>query len=54
MSAGISPGLVRMSVGFTGSLEQRWEQLAKAFLAVRDAAQPDEAAPTAGPVGSKA
>jgi len=25
--AGISPGLVRMSVGYTGSLEQRWEQL---------------------------
>lgn len=26
-SAGISPGLVRMSIGYTGSLEQRWEQL---------------------------
>jgi methionine-gamma-lyase len=25
--AGISPGLVRMSVGYTGSLEQRWSQL---------------------------
>ncbi|MBT8486356.1 MAG: aminotransferase class I/II-fold pyridoxal phosphate-dependent enzyme [Phycisphaerales bacterium] len=25
--AGISPGLVRMSVGYTGSLEQRWRQL---------------------------
>ncbi len=26
-SAGISPGLVRMSVGYTGTLEQRWAQL---------------------------
>jgi methionine-gamma-lyase len=26
-SAGISPGLVRMSIGYTGSLEQRWDQL---------------------------
>ncbi len=26
--AGISPGLVRLSIGYTGSLEQRWEQLA--------------------------
>jgi methionine-gamma-lyase len=26
-SAGISPGLVRMSVGYTGTLEQRWKQL---------------------------
>ena len=26
-SAGISPGLVRISVGYTGSLEQRWKQL---------------------------
>jgi len=25
--AGIQPGLVRMSIGYTGSLEQRWEQL---------------------------
>jgi methionine-gamma-lyase len=25
--AGISPGLVRMSVGYTGTLEQRWAQL---------------------------
>jgi methionine-gamma-lyase len=25
--AGISPGLVRMSVGYTGTLEQRWQQL---------------------------
>jgi len=26
-AAGISPGLVRMSVGITGSVEQRWAQL---------------------------
>jgi methionine-gamma-lyase len=29
--AGIAPGLLRMSIGFTGSLEQRWEQLARAL-----------------------
>jgi methionine-gamma-lyase len=30
-AAGISPGLVRMSVGFTGTAEQRWRQLAMAL-----------------------
>lgn len=29
--AGISPGLVRMSVGYSGTLEQRWSQFEKAF-----------------------
>jgi methionine-gamma-lyase len=29
--AGISPGLVRISIGYTGSLEQRWNQLADAL-----------------------
>ena len=29
--AGISSGLVRLSVGLTGSLEQRWEQLEEAY-----------------------
>ena len=29
--AGISPGLVRISIGYTGSLEQRWEQLRDAL-----------------------
>ncbi len=29
--AGISPGLVRLSVGFTGSPEQRWTQLRRAY-----------------------
>ena len=30
-AAGIAPGLVRMSIGFTGSPEQRWHQLADAL-----------------------
>lgn len=30
-ACGIRPGLVRMSVGFTGSLEQRWAQLERAL-----------------------
>lgn len=30
-AAGISPGLVRISVGYTGSLEQRWSQLERAL-----------------------
>ena len=30
-AAGIRPGLVRMSIGYTGSLEQRWEQLSDAL-----------------------
>lgn len=29
--AGIAPGLVRMSIGYTGSLEQRWEQFESAL-----------------------
>lgn len=32
--AGLSDGLVRMSVGYTGSLEQRWEQLERAVKKV--------------------
>lgn len=31
MLAGISPGLVRMSVGYSGTLEQRWAQFEKAL-----------------------
>ena len=31
--AGIPSGLVRMSVGITGTLEQRWLQLRESFLA---------------------
>ena len=30
-AAGISPGLVRMAVGYTGTLEQRWGQLLAAL-----------------------
>jgi methionine-gamma-lyase len=29
--AGISPGLVRMSVGYNGTLEQRWAQFERAL-----------------------
>jgi len=32
--AGISPGYVRLSIGFTGSLEQRWNQLRDALQVV--------------------
>ena len=31
IDAGISPGLVRMSVGFTGTAEQRWRQMRTAL-----------------------
>ncbi|XP_065858477.1 methionine gamma-lyase [Euphorbia lathyris] len=34
--AGISPGLLRMSVGFIGTLEQKWSQLEKALARVMD------------------
>ena len=30
-AAGIAPGLVRMSIGYTGSAEQRWQQLERAL-----------------------
>ena len=30
-SAGISPGLLRISIGYTGTLEQRWTQLLAAL-----------------------
>ena len=30
-AAGIAPGLLRMSIGFTGSLEQRWAQLERSL-----------------------
>ncbi|KAH7659598.1 Methionine gamma-lyase protein [Dioscorea alata] len=33
--AGISPGLVRMSVGYSGTLEQRWAQFEKALTIVQ-------------------
>ncbi|XAR70094.1 Methionine gamma-lyase [Bertholletia excelsa] len=34
--AGITPGLVRMSIGYSGTLEQRWSQLEKAITRVQD------------------
>ncbi|OMO79875.1 Cys/Met metabolism, pyridoxal phosphate-dependent enzyme [Corchorus capsularis] len=34
--AGISPGLVRMSVGYIGTLEQKWSQLEKALIRMQD------------------
>ncbi|KAF5477996.1 hypothetical protein F2P56_004593 [Juglans regia] len=34
--ARISPGLVRMSVGYLGTLEQRWSQLEKAISRIQD------------------
>lgn len=34
--AGISPGLVRMSIGYSGTLEQRWSQLDKALSRLQD------------------
>ncbi len=34
-AAGISPGLVRMSLGITGTLEQRWQQLESALRQTR-------------------
>lgn len=33
-AAGISPGLIRISIGLTGSFEQRWAQMADALSAV--------------------
>ncbi len=33
--AGISPGYVRMSIGYTGTIEQRWEQLHDALRALK-------------------
>ncbi|KAH6790672.1 methionine gamma-lyase [Perilla frutescens var. frutescens] len=35
-SAGISPGLVRMSIGFNGTLEQKWSQFEKALSRMQD------------------
>lgn len=34
--AGISPGLVRMSIGYSGTLEQRWSQLEKALSRLQE------------------
>ncbi|KAL6579227.1 hypothetical protein OROMI_009443 [Orobanche minor] len=34
--AGISPGLVRMSIGYSGTLEQKWSQFEKALSRMQD------------------
>lgn len=34
--AGISPGLVRMSIGYSGTLEQKWGQFEKALSRMQD------------------
>ncbi|KAK7269035.1 hypothetical protein RIF29_21750 [Crotalaria pallida] len=34
--AGISPGLVRMSIGYIGTLEQKWSQLEKALTKLQE------------------
>ena len=33
-TAGIRPGLMRLSVGYTGTAEQRWQQLEDALIDV--------------------
>ncbi|CAL4917562.1 unnamed protein product [Urochloa decumbens] len=38
--AGISPGLVRMSVGYNGTLEQRWAQFERALALMQPATVP--------------
>jgi len=34
--AGISPGLIRMSIGYIGTLEQKWTQMEKALTRFND------------------
>ena len=34
-AAQISPGLIRLSIGYTGSLEQRWEQFMDALRSIK-------------------
>ncbi|XP_074276106.1 methionine gamma-lyase-like [Silene latifolia] len=34
--SGISPGLIRMSVGYNGTLEQKWAQFEKAYAKLQD------------------
>lgn len=40
--AGISPGLVRMSVGYIGTLEQKWNQLEKAVSRLQEYGFPNK------------
>ncbi|KAK1296532.1 Methionine gamma-lyase [Acorus calamus] len=34
--AGIPPGLIRMSIGYSGSLEQRWSQFERALIRMQE------------------
>jgi methionine-gamma-lyase len=52
--AGISPGLVRVSIGYTGSLEQRWEQLEDALRAVGAVGRPAKAHRESRPPATRA
>ena len=40
--AGISPGLVRLSVGYIGTLEQKWSQFEKAFAKLHETELPNK------------
>lgn len=40
--AGISPGLVRMSIGYIGTLEQKWSQLEKALTRLQEHGFPNK------------
>lgn len=40
--AGISPGLIRVSVGYLGTLEQKWNQLEKALVRFREHGFPNK------------
>ena len=46
-AAGISPGLVRLSLGITGTVEQRWRQLQTALERL-GLIKPDDVSKTAG------
>jgi len=58
LAAGISPGLLRMSLGYTGTTEQRWNQLVKAlhrlgFVGAGDDAGAGRTGRTAGKASSR-
>ncbi|XP_048530988.1 methionine gamma-lyase [Triticum urartu] len=48
--AGISPGLIRMSVGYNGTLEQRWAQFERALALMQQQDTPAAAAKYGKPV----
>ncbi|MCC6676036.1 MAG: aminotransferase class I/II-fold pyridoxal phosphate-dependent enzyme [Phycisphaerales bacterium] len=51
--AGISPGLVRLSIGYTGTLEQRWAQMDRALRELGTARGPYHRAGVAAAPGSQ-